>query len=68
MGKPSAPGAAADVGLCFACSHGRAQANARGSTFWRCLRADSEPDFLRYPPLPVERCRGFEARDDPPAS
>ena len=37
-----------------------AQPNRRGSTFWRCRRADGEPRFLRYPPLPVSHCDGFE--------
>jgi hypothetical protein len=37
-----------------------AQPNRRGSTFWRCRRADHDPRYLRYPPLPVARCDGFE--------
>jgi hypothetical protein len=31
------------------------------SLFWRCERADTEPEFPRYPTLPVLRCHGFEA-------
>jgi hypothetical protein len=31
------------------------------SLFWRCARADTEPEFPRYPSLPVLACRGFEA-------
>lgn len=57
----------AEVGLCFGCRHARSQENARGSRFWRCLRADREPDFLRYPPLPVLECSGFEPANDPDA-
>jgi hypothetical protein len=37
--------------------------SARGATFWRCLRADGDADFTRYPPLPVHRCGGFEEGD-----
>ncbi len=48
------------VGLCSACRHGTPQRNANGSCFWRCGLAAENPDFLRYPPLPVERCEGFE--------
>jgi hypothetical protein len=36
------------------------QRNARGSAFWRCARADSDPRFRRYPPLPVRSCNGHE--------
>jgi len=48
------------VGLCASCRHAAVQESARGSRFWRCLRADRESGYLRYPPLPVERCGGFE--------
>jgi len=47
-------------GLCGRCRHATRQRNPRGSVFLRCLRADSDPDYPRYPPLPVTRCRGFE--------
>ena len=36
------------VGLCAGCRHARLQRTARGSTFWRCLKADSDPGFARY--------------------
>jgi hypothetical protein len=52
-----------DVGLCAECRHARVQRNARGSKFWRCLRADTEPEFERYPRLPVLRCPGYERAD-----
>ncbi len=51
------------VGLCTSCRHARVQRNGRGSAFWRCERAENEPRFLRYPPLPVLACSGHE----PPA-
>jgi hypothetical protein len=55
-GGPDAP----EVGLCARCAHAAVQRSSRGSTFWRCRRADSDPAFRRYPPLPVLRCPGFE--------
>ena len=52
-----------EVGLCARCRHAATQQSARGSVFWRCRRADTDPRLLRYPPLPVERCHGFEPVD-----
>jgi hypothetical protein len=52
----------ADVGLCATCRHGRVQETARGSRFWRCLRAETDPRFTRYPRLPVRECPGYERR------
>jgi len=49
-----------DPGLCGHCRHARVQRSTRGSTFWRCLRAETDPEFLRYPRLPVRVCGGFE--------
>lgn len=55
------------VGLCSICRFAAQQESARGSRFWRCLRAEHEPArYLRYPPLPVNDCRGFEALPGPP--
>lgn len=48
------------AGLCGRCLHVRRQGNARGSVFLRCGRADEDPRFPRYPPLPVRECAGFE--------
>jgi len=54
------------VGLCATCDHARTLGNARGSTFWRCARADTDARFARYPRLPVGRCPGFERTPPPP--
>jgi hypothetical protein len=51
-----------EVGLCSICRHARKQQSARGSTFWRCAAADTDPRLLRYPPLPVTRCHAHEPR------
>lgn len=46
-------------GLCESCEHARIVRGAR-SQFWMCARAESEPDFPRYPRLPVLSCAGHE--------
>lgn len=58
--EPGGAGARAEVGLCADCRFARVQSSARGSEFWRCLRADFDARFRRYPPLPVRECPGFE--------
>lgn len=50
----------APVGLCLTCRWMHSVTNRRGSTFYRCGRADSDPAFPRYPPLPVLQCAGYE--------
>lgn len=47
-----------DPGLCRSCVHLRLAASAR-SVFVRCGKADTDPAFPRYPPLPVVACRGY---------
>ena len=54
-----------DVGLCAECKHARVQRNARGSEFWRCLRAETDARFERYPRLPMGQCPGYEPRITP---
>lgn len=51
------------MGLCADCGFRREQKSQRGSIFYRCARADRDENFMRYPPLPVMRCRGFEAEE-----
>ena len=53
-----------EVGLCADCRHAREQRSARGSTFWRCVRAETDARFLRYPALPVRECPGFEQDEE----
>ena len=48
------------VGLCRTCRWMRSIVNRRGSTFYRCGLADSDPRFPRYPALPVLKCNGYE--------
>jgi hypothetical protein len=47
-------------GLCRKCGHAQRVRTARGSTFLRCRRADTDPRYVRYPPQPVLSCSGFE--------
>jgi hypothetical protein len=49
-----------DVGLCLTCRWMRAVTNRRGSTFFRCRRADTDARFVRYPALPMLQCVGYE--------
>ncbi len=51
------------VGLCFRCTHSRTVTTPR-SIFWRCLLADVDARFERYPRLPVLECAGFTPRED----
>jgi hypothetical protein len=48
------------VGLCASCRWVRVVTSRRGSTFYRCARAETDPRFVRYPPLPVLTCPGYE--------
>lgn len=50
------------IGLCKNCGHGRVISNDRGSTFYLCALAEKNPDFPRYPRLPVLACAGYERR------
>jgi len=52
---PSSP-----IGLCETCRFLRTQGTKRGAIFYRCGRADEDERFMRYPPLPVRACQGFE--------
>jgi hypothetical protein len=59
-GSSGERGASVEVGLCAGCRFARVQRGAKGGAFWRCLRADFDARFRRYPPLPVRECTGFE--------
>ena len=58
------------VGLCATCAHCRIVKGAR-STFYMCTLSFTDDRFLRYPPLPVRECIGYQTlasadRADPP--
>jgi hypothetical protein len=48
-----------DVGLCRDCSYGRRVGSAQGSTFYLCERSCTDPQFPKYPRLPVVKCLGY---------
>jgi hypothetical protein len=48
------------VGLCADCRHGRKIESDRGSAFWRCELSQSNPQFPKYPRLPVLTCSGYQ--------
>jgi hypothetical protein len=52
--------AAVRFGLCDTCRHQRLVPNTRGSVFSLCERSRTEPEFPRYPRIPVLECRGYE--------
>jgi hypothetical protein len=56
------------IGLCLSCRWMRAVTTRRGSIFYRCGRADTDPRFPRYPALPLLQCVGYDEgppEDDP---
>jgi hypothetical protein len=63
---PSFAQLGAPAGLCARCVHARLLASSR-SVFVRCARADIDPRYPRYPPLPVLRCGGFDLTPLPPS-
>lgn len=50
------------AGLCDSCRQQQVVPNTRGSVFSLCRRSKADPEFPRYPRLPVTSCRGYEAR------
>lgn len=48
------------VGLCSVCIHVRVVENLRGSRYYLCELSRTDNRFVRYPPLPVAECPGFE--------
>jgi hypothetical protein len=50
-----------EIGLCAGCANARRIESRRGSAFYLCGRAESEPAYERYPRLPIRECAGFEA-------
>ena len=54
-----------DLGLCATCRHVKVLRNERGSNFYMCMRAEKDPRFQRYPPLPVKQCAGYETAQPP---
>ena len=52
------------IGLCASCRHARIVHSSRGSIFYMCRLAETDPRFAKYPRLPVLRCAGYELVDE----
>lgn len=48
------------AGLCSQCRHRKEIRTDRGSIFTQCLRSFAEPQYPRYPRIPVLTCPGLE--------
>jgi hypothetical protein len=48
------------AGLCDSCVHQQLVRTGRGSEFSLCRRSRTEPEYAKYPPVPVVRCPGYE--------
>lgn len=51
--------AALSIGLCLTCVHSRKIQSNRDSTFILCKLSQTDPDFPKYPRLPVLTCAGY---------
>lgn len=51
------------AGLCQHCANARTVRSRTGSTFILCRLHRTDPEFDRYPVLPVLECRGYEPDD-----
>ncbi|MBI2081099.1 MAG: hypothetical protein HYY54_04415 [candidate division NC10 bacterium] len=56
---------AGEAGRCGSCRYRRWVQSGKGSRFLFCRRSETDPRFPKYPRLPVLRCAGYEAGDDP---
>jgi hypothetical protein len=61
--REAAYGESTVIGLCADCQHCRIVKSNR-STFYMCLRSLTDPEYRKYPPLPVLRCPGYEKAPD----
>ncbi|HEX2126940.1 MAG TPA: hypothetical protein VHF45_10320 [Thermoleophilaceae bacterium] len=48
------------AGLCNTCAHQRVVRSGRGAVFSMCLRHRDQPEYPKYPRIPVTRCPGHE--------
>jgi hypothetical protein len=52
-------------GLCDTCAHQQLVVSGRGSTFSLCRIGLGDPDWPKYPRIPVLRCSRYAARPAP---
>ena len=48
------------TGLCADCLHAKKIRSNRGSEFILCQLSATDPNFVKYPRLPVLACAGYE--------
>jgi hypothetical protein len=48
-----------EAGLCHDCQHARIIQSDRTSIFLQCQLSFTDPQFAKYPRLPVRTCRGY---------
>jgi hypothetical protein len=48
------------AGQCATCRHAVVVTSDRRSQFVRCLRAETDAGFAKYPVLPMRACPGFD--------
>lgn len=48
-----------EIGLCSLCQHCRIVKSER-SAFYMCRLSFTNPEYRKYPPLPVLRCAGYQ--------
>jgi hypothetical protein len=54
-------------GLCDSCAHQKLIKSGRGSVFSMCQLGLKDPDWPKYPPMPVTRCPRYTASPSRPA-
>jgi hypothetical protein len=50
-------------GICDRCAHQRLIRTTRGSVFSMCVLGQADPDWPKYPRMPVLRCPRFAERE-----
>jgi hypothetical protein len=60
--QASAPSQNSALGLCVNCVHARLIESAKGSQFLLCQLSQCNPNFPKYPHLPVLSCTGYQRK------
>jgi hypothetical protein len=70
MTETTGKGQQVRLGLCANCRFMRQITSDRGSTFYQCQLSATDPNFPKYPRLPVLHCTGYDPshgiHEDPP--
>jgi len=52
------------IGLCASCRFKKEMKSDRGSVFYLCQLSATDPNFPKYPRLPVLQCAGYKPLAD----